>query len=869
MKKNRLDKAPTRAKSRRGASQNRALLATALMFASTLAMSDAPLDQKVRYTIAPGTPLEDALIQWGAQSGVQILINSATVTSVHTAGIEGTQPAAAALATLLKDSGLSYTWVGKTVHVVSVEDTRAAAPPKRIGSDDSGKKATAGTENPQGLARRSDIDEVVVSAEKRTERLQDVPVPVAAVSAATLTENSQTRLMDYYNQVPSLLISPADYSSQLIAVRGITTGSNSGAGTPTTGIMVDDVPFGNSTGNTPGFTVPDFDPGDLARMEVLRGPQGTLYGASSMGGLIKYVTVDPSTSGLSGRLEASTEAVHNGAQLGYTFRGSVNVPLNEQFAIRASAFTRLDPGYIDNPVLGIDGINKDRASGGRLAALWKPTDNFSLKLSAIYQQIKGDGTADVTNVENVTGQYNSLGDLQQGYIRGVGPYDRKAEVYGAIATYKIGKAEITSVTGYNVSDVNDTIDYTQNLADLTLAQFGVTGSPIVEHVKNSRVSQELRLATPLGRYFDLLVGGYYDHEAASPQKQSVLATDASTGAFAGTWLSLSFPTTYTEYALFADLTYHVTDRFDIQVGGRESRLRIGLSASESSGPFESVIVGAPSDGPFFTDPVAAHNHAFTYLFTPRFKFTDDLMLYARLASGYRPGGPNTAPGVPSEYNPDKTENYEVGFKGSFFDRKLSIDTSVYYIDWKNVQLNLVDPTTLFGYTGNGGRAKSQGVEFSVELRPITGLHISSWVAYDDAKLTDWPAGAQANFEAGTGPYAYSGARLPLSPRFSANLSVDQSIPITDALAAFVGGSLSYVGDRVGVFAFSPDRQYMPAYAKTDLRTGVDYEQWRANLYVTNAFDRRGLISGGLGTDLPYSFYFIQPRTVGLSLSRQF
>ena len=135
--------------------------------------------------------------------------------------------------------------------------------------------------------------------------------------------------------------------------------------------------------------MPDFDPGDLQRIEVLRGPQGTLYGASSVGGLLNFVTVDPSPAGVSGRLEAGGNSVQNGSELGYTFRGSVNVPLSSDFAVRASAFTREDPGYIDDPVLDLKGVNEDRASGGHLAALWQPSETFSLKLSALYQKIKG------------------------------------------------------------------------------------------------------------------------------------------------------------------------------------------------------------------------------------------------------------------------------------------------------------------------------------------------------------------------------------------------------------------------------------------------------------------------------------------------
>jgi outer membrane receptor protein involved in Fe transport len=814
-------------------------------------------------------PLNRALNAWADQTGYQVMISEERAARGRLApALKGTYTPEGALRVLLASSDLEYRFVSE--HTVAITRTTttteenaplAPAPSRPRETEEVATPQSAG--QAEGKANeREGIEQVIVSAQKRNERLQDVPVPVTAMDAAVLTQNNQTRLMDYYTRVPGLIVSPADYSSQLVAIRGVTTGSNSGAGTPTTGIMVDDVPFGNSTGNTPGFTVPDFDPGDLARVEVLRGPQGTLYGASSMGGLIKYVTVDPSAAAFGARLELGSNSIRNGDEIGYMARGSINVPLGETLAVRGSAFTRLDPGYIDNPVTGADGVNRARAIGGRVVGLWKPMESFSLRLSANFQRIRGDGTGDTTTQENLSGEFRSLGDLQQGYIRGVGPYTREAEAYGAVATFRFAGAELTAVTGYNVSDVEDSIDYTSQLHDVARDIFGVGGAPIYEKVVNSRFSEELRLAVPLGERFDSLVGVYYDDEEAGPQRQRLLAADPLTAVPAGVLLDVSFPSAYRERAAFADITWHITDQFDVQVGGRYSWLDVRLKESVSSGAF----VG---DAPAVRAQLVAKNQQSTYLFTPRWKLSETQMLYARFASGYRPGGPNIVTGVPPIYDPDTTENYELGYKADFLNGAIAIDTSIYHIDWKRIQLNLVDPATLFGFTGNAGKARSQGAELSVDWRLDGGLTIGTWVAFNDAKLVNWPAEAQTACELGMGPCARSGERLPLSPRFSGNLSVDQRFRLTDRSRAALGLDLSYVGGRKGVFPFAPPRQEMPAYAKTDLRAGFDYDAWRANLYVNNLFDRRGLVSGGLGTDLPYSFYYIQPRTVGISLSREF
>jgi outer membrane receptor protein involved in Fe transport len=240
------------------------------------------------------------------------------------------------------------------------------------------------------------------------------------------------------------------------------------------------------------------------------------------------------------------------------------------------------------------------------------------------------------------------------------------------------------------------------------------------------------------------------------------------------------------------------------------------------------------------------------------------MLYARLASGFRPGGanPNATTAALAHFDPDRTENYEVGAKGAFLENRLTFDVSVYHIDWKDIQLQLRNPVTHYTYFANGSRAKSEGAELSLQTRPLTGLTVTGWVAWDTAELTrDLPPTSTA--------HGVAGDRLPYSSRFSASLSVEQRFLLTDDLSTFISGVESYVGSREGVFTSSPERQVYPAYAKTDLGVGISYRSWTGNLFVTNAFDRRGMLAGGLGSLNPAAFYLIQPRTVGLSVARTF
>ena len=584
-----------------------------------------------------------------------------------------------------------------------------------------------------------------------------------------------------------------------------------------------------------------------------------------MGGLLKYVMAEPSTDAVSGRVEAGTESVYNGAQLGYTFRGSANVPLSDTVAMRVSGFMRQDPGYIDNSSLGRTGVNEDHARGGHLALLWRASDTLSFRFNALYQDVTSGGTSDVVLMPGI-------GDLQQNYIQGVGQSDRRSGAYSLVIAEKIGSIDLTSISGYSVNSYHDSNDFGTPFTSYFQGRYGVAGTQNLDNGANRKVTQEIRLTAPLGQKLDGLLGVFYTHED-TPASETLLASNPTTGAVAANFLYTTYPTTYQEYAVFANLTYHFSDRFDVQLGGRQSDIKQTFNGAYW-GPFTALLGQA---SPYILPEERANSNPFTFLVTPRFKVSDDLMLYTRVASGFRPGGPNqVVPGVPLQYQPDKTKNYEIGAKGDLLDHRLSFDASVYYIDWKNIQLPLIAPATQQAYEGNAGAAKSQGVELSVESNPISGLRIAAWVVFSEAELTEsFPPSAVL-----AGTYATAGSPLPWSSRFSGNLSVDEQFPLVNDLTGWVGATVSYVGSRNDIFTsctttlpsgacpMPPPRQELPAYAKTDLRAGLKWDDWRFNLYANNVTDRRGLISGGYPSSLS-DFFIIQPRTVGLSVSKIF
>jgi outer membrane receptor protein involved in Fe transport len=225
-------------------------------------------------------------------------------------------------------------------------------------------------------------------------------------------------------------------------------------------------------------------------------------------------------------------------------------------------------------------------------------------------------------------------------------------------------------------------------------------------------------------------------------------------------------------------------------------------------------------------------------------------------------------GLPAQYDrydPDKTQNYELGFKAEFLDRRLSVDASAYYIDWRHIQILLYDPTTFAAYNANAAGAKSQGLELTLETRPLTGLKLGAWMVWNQAILTEaLPAGIP-----GTSAVASAGDRLPYDAKVSGNLSVEQAFQVTRSVTGFAGGAVNYVGNRLGEFTPTGDRQPLPGYAKIDLRAGLKYGLWSLDLFANNVADKRGLFSGGSGTFPPYAFNYIQPRTVGLAIARTY
>ena len=709
-------------------------------------------------------------------------------------------------------------------------------------------------------------EEIVVTAQKRTQTLIDVAQSVSVVSGATLEQQGATNFSDYLKNVPSLQLVQGTPGQGRLVLRGINTGGVAS----TVAVYVDETPFGSSTGLANGAELAgDFDTFDIGRIEVLRGPQGTLYGASSLGGLLKFVTNQPSTSGFEGKALGGVEFT-DGGDMSYRGAGMVNIPLGETLAFRASGSYRKQGGFIDS--IGTAGsnirsnTNDFESYGGRASLLWKPDTNLSVRLSALLQNLYVDGSSFVeTDPATMKPLYGSL--TQSEYLPQFS--NVKYRLYNATINYDLGPATLTWATSYGQQLQSFRADFTANLS-------AALGGPYVyfdQLTQNRKWTQELRLASNGGDFVEWLVGGYYTREKARIFQNLKTAVPGTPGTLTPIDLPFDYAvynlaSRYEEIAGFANATLHLAPWFDIDLGGRYSHNR-----QRADQETDGVLLGAST-----IDNIRSSDNVFTWSVAPKIKFGKQASLYARVAKGYRPGGPNVIPtgappGTPTTFEPDTVTSYEIGFKGDTADRRASIEASLYHIDWNNIQLAAV--VNGFGVNANGAGAEVDGAEITATLRPTTGLVTSVNFALNDAKLS----GDTDPLVVG----AVKGDRLPFTAKYSVSVNADYQWDLGGDVTASIGGSIRSLSRQSGNY----DPVYLAAYGHfpkvrayevLDLRAGVAFGRYAINAYVNNLTNSRGItatqallgvaglprnVDGAIGAGV------LRPRTVGINLTADF
>jgi len=714
-------------------------------------------------------------------------------------------------------------------------------------------QATEPTDRPETKSKAASaeqLDVVTVSATRRREPVRDVPLRVEALNAEALAASGATNLADYLSGLPGV-----EYNSDggpgrgQVNIRGVGVGS---LGTATVGTYIDEVAYGSSTSfvGTVGVSALDLSLLDLNHIEVLRGPQGTLYGAGAMGGLLKYVTNEPDSTELSGKVGLGLRQTRGGA-LGHTENAVINVPLSEGVAaMRVALFDDHDGGYLRavGRAAG-DHVNDGDTRGGRVSVLLEPTARMKVRLTATEQSIKRNGTS-IVPYGSVPGEplYREplFGDMTR-QLRTPEAYRINNRVLSADLEYDFGWARLNLIASgqrlksRTVQDASDII--------------AVPDTDFVELDNLSglhKQTQEVRLTSARGTV-EWLVGAFHNKEKGTYDQ--ALFTQFTADGTNATLVTVGQPTSFDEKAVYGDLTYNPTAALSFTVGARLAR---------NHQVFTAITNGA-------ADPTRdADEHSNTYLLTARYSLDKQSSVYVRAASGYRPGGPNPpaldANGnvdttAPKAFGPDSLWSYEAGYKADLLDKRLSLEAALFEIRWDKLQQPLqFGATTL---RGNAGKATLRGLELAVRYQIDRAWTLEGQLAANDAKLAaDAPGLGSA------------GERIPNVAKLSTTVGARYAFDLAGK-PSHLGLSVRHVGQRNAGYDLPTTtiaNFSLPAYTLVDAQWGIDFGRFQLAAFVRNVTDKRAILSADTaltGFGGPLNTTLATPRTVGMTLNASF
>jgi outer membrane receptor protein involved in Fe transport len=759
------------------------------------------------------------------------------------------------------------------------------------------------------------LGEIVVTAEKRTSTVQDTPISITAVSGAEILDRGITDISTLAAATPGVSLKSNGPGQTELEMRGMTS---SGGNSATVGFYLDDIPMTAPAGAQNGKVVIDPTLYDLNRIEVLRGPQGTLYGSGSMGGTVKLITNQPNLT----ETQASVESIlsgTNGGGFNHNDNFMVNIPLvNDQLALRIVGSEAYTSGWIDrivvNPfplpndggatrgkVVGPPvqfrrtGSNAERLYGVRATVLWKPTSELTLTPSIFYQRITQEGPSAFDSIPGTKAHYQPFSVAE--------PYSDKIVVYSLTANYKFNSFDVTSITSqWNRTSIqsqdgsenfNNPISGVEINAPGTIGYYLPGGTGPVQGTEtdpSKQFSQEVRAASTGEGSLNWLGGVFYSRfrstfdlftAVANPSAYVDLGTlgPATTPAI---W-NLTNPTTLSQYAVFGEGTYSITDRLKATVGLRW--YSYDYTFFEYFTGFGSPAGGAtPSQ-----DYVAQSHNGINPKFNLSYEFDKDLMVYVTAAKGFRPGGGNQplptsgpiwAPGGvplsvspfkysggqwPKSYNPDTLWSYEIGEKARFFDRRLTVNASVYYEDWSNIQLAELPNDYLL--TDNNGSAKIFGGE--LEFRAVLGggfrLGVSGGYTH-------------ASLKPGVHYTIQPHDKVPDVPTYTADFNLTYSHALSGQHLFTARVENTYVASRLDL-TFPPGfgsgaLTSLPSYDLTNIRAGIHSDAgWGAALFANNLFNKEAYLENMTQLTLANpSFNRVitnQPLTIGVDLTYTF
>lgn len=708
---------------------------------------------------------------------------------------------------------------------------------------------------PSWAAQTSAVEEVIVTAAKRDQRLQDFSGAVSVVNNFQGVKS----IGDIATQIPGLNIVDAGPRNPTgLIIRGLRMdeidANDLGGDGSLVASYVDNIPLQGY------FVPPSFSLKDLQQIEVVRGPQGTLYGNASVGGLIRYVTAKPDLTKQSVSATAEVSQTKHSDDLSYDTDLVVNTPLiDNTLGLRLLLGKTDNAGFIDNPYLlsgAQDDINDDQTKQARISVLWQASDSFSLNSSYHYQKINvGDRQA---------ANASFTGDNYTASSRYLQPMEGELQLASIDATYDMDFATLTaSVNHYDYAhnerkDQTDLYigfdpDYTYYNLYEDLSAYNASRVDVVKD------SAELRLVSDSEQRLRWLVGGFYSRDDLD-----VYTGDYTPGfgEFLGEELpgDLEYLATQTEtlyeYSAYGEVAYDITPQWEVSAGTRYFNYDDKL---------EVCLTYFPSDGTPSCERGDDKTNDTLGKLGSRYKFTENLNIYALVAEGYRRGGANlTPPDVTTNrfYAPDKATSYELGLRSEWFNQQMKVNAAVFSTEWNDIQVQTTAENDGRSITANAGEARSQGIELELNAQLSSAFSLRSTYTYTDAELTETVEAIDA----------FDGDRLPGSPRTQFSVALDY----LQAMGSVEwDGSLSF--SRMGeVYTALNENfsnyQQLASYNTANVRVGVTLRNWRVGAFVNNIENTRG-ITGGLFNDFygdqGQFEYITRPRTIGMSVTYQY
>jgi iron complex outermembrane recepter protein len=849
-----------------------ALLAVALVLCQGVG-AQTPHGARLAFDIPP-QPLSDALAIFGRQAGLQVLLRE-TMTSgeqIATPAIHGQFSVEEVLERLLANTGLRYEFVDtRTVRVALAE----------------GRNEDETTAASQSSSNTVKLEEIIVTATKRAASAQDIPMSISVITHQDIQRRGLIGMEDYLRSLPGVSQIDNGTRNNAVIIRGITTSpelENANSGT-TVATYFDETPITGAAGL--GAAGIDVRPVDMERIEILRGPQGTAYGSSSLSGTLRIIPAKPKLGVFAASLNAAySETSRNGS--GNTlFQGIVNIPIvADTFAIRAVGYRYDESGYYRN-VAGLDPATLARATaaglgsvvsgsvqndvgqmvseGGRLAALWKPTESLDLSINALSQTLEQDGRP----VQSVGAyDYAVLPIAPQARVRGQSGEisDTEIDLLNLVINYDLGWGALTTAASRVDSGSALTVDV------VTLPFAASISSPS----DFESFTAETRLASKLEGRWQFLAGLFYeDVESSNP---NFVYWPGTTASPTGTALMAFQEITrdLDQRAVFGEVSYDLTDKLTATAGGRFFKYTRDERTLLEGGLFRVPLgTGVPAN-------ITSDDDGSSFKASLQYDFTPNAMLYASWSEGFRLGRPavGLTPGVcdvsPADGVVDGTsltlestrsigsdflENSELGGKLMLFGRRMMIDAAVFHIEWDGlpIRTQVACGNLLQGYIANVGAAKSDGVELQASLLLVDGLKIDFGGSYTRAELSkDAP---------GLLPPAFVGDRTPGSPEVSANLSAQYDFHMA-GLNTFVRADSFYVGEFYADLIGTPATR-AGDYVKLDARAGVMIKNASVELFVRNLTNEDALTWRQRASGTTFYGSRLRPRTIGIQVGYSF